>query len=186
MKYPKMDWGLMEAVVNKLGGMAGVRAFLSGDKKLEGQTREEEMEIAFLESYQKALIIRDFLRGWGNYGSKDGGSHFAIMVSDLTDRARNFSETAIRSNAEMEGRVKTELLDEIEAVKLKVVEFETREGIKLSRMWWLNVIKTGLRENDSVKVLEFSIALKTYISGLDELNDLLLAPAQKIAEEVRK
>lgn len=31
MKYPKMDWGTMEAVVNKLGGEEGVKRFLSGE-----------------------------------------------------------------------------------------------------------------------------------------------------------
>lgn len=31
MKYPKMEWGKMEAVVNKLGGMEGVDRFLSGE-----------------------------------------------------------------------------------------------------------------------------------------------------------
>jgi len=28
-KYPEMDWGTMEAIVNKLGGMEGVKRFLS-------------------------------------------------------------------------------------------------------------------------------------------------------------
>ena len=31
MKYPKMNWGRMEAVINKLGGMDGVDQFLSGE-----------------------------------------------------------------------------------------------------------------------------------------------------------
>lgn len=31
MKYPRMDWGTMEAIVNKLGGMEGVQRFLSGE-----------------------------------------------------------------------------------------------------------------------------------------------------------
>lgn len=31
MKYAKMDWGTMEAVINKLGGMEGVKRFLSGE-----------------------------------------------------------------------------------------------------------------------------------------------------------
>lgn len=31
MKYPNMDWGMMEAVVNKLGGMDGVKRFLSDE-----------------------------------------------------------------------------------------------------------------------------------------------------------
>jgi len=30
MKYANMDWGTMEAVINKLGGMEGVERFLSG------------------------------------------------------------------------------------------------------------------------------------------------------------
>jgi hypothetical protein len=31
MKYSSMDWGTMEAVVNRLGGMDGVQRFLSGE-----------------------------------------------------------------------------------------------------------------------------------------------------------
>ena len=31
MKYSKMEWGQMEAVVNKLGGMDGVKRLLSGE-----------------------------------------------------------------------------------------------------------------------------------------------------------
>ncbi len=31
MKYAEMDWGTMEAVVNKLGGMEGVKRFLRGE-----------------------------------------------------------------------------------------------------------------------------------------------------------
>ena len=31
MKYSNMDWGTMEAVVNKLGGMEGVKLFLRGE-----------------------------------------------------------------------------------------------------------------------------------------------------------
>ena len=34
MKYPTMEWGTMEAVINKLGGMNGVRRFLSGELTL--------------------------------------------------------------------------------------------------------------------------------------------------------
>lgn len=34
MKYPGMTWGLMEAVVNKLGGMEGVNRFLSGNAEV--------------------------------------------------------------------------------------------------------------------------------------------------------
>jgi len=34
MKYPKMEWGTMEAVVNKLGGMEGVQRFLSGTSEV--------------------------------------------------------------------------------------------------------------------------------------------------------
>jgi len=30
MKYPNMEWGTMEALVNKLGGEEGVKGFLSG------------------------------------------------------------------------------------------------------------------------------------------------------------
>jgi hypothetical protein len=39
MKYPEMDWGKMEAVVNKLGGMAGVDRFLRGELTVAEPTR---------------------------------------------------------------------------------------------------------------------------------------------------
>ncbi len=31
MKYPKMEWGTMEAIINKLGGMDGAQRFLRGE-----------------------------------------------------------------------------------------------------------------------------------------------------------
>lgn len=34
MKYPDLEWGVMEAAVNKLGGMEGVRRFLAGESSL--------------------------------------------------------------------------------------------------------------------------------------------------------
>lgn len=39
MKYPEMDWGTMEAVVNKLGGMVGVAKFLRGELAVSEPTR---------------------------------------------------------------------------------------------------------------------------------------------------
>lgn len=36
MKYNKMEWGTMEAVVNKLGGMEGVQRFLAGELEVRG------------------------------------------------------------------------------------------------------------------------------------------------------
>lgn len=43
MKYAKMDWGKMEAVVNKLGGMEGVERFLSNVGAI--QTFEPSLQI---------------------------------------------------------------------------------------------------------------------------------------------
>lgn len=40
MKYATMDWGTMEAVVNKLGGMDGVQKFLRGDLEVREQPKE--------------------------------------------------------------------------------------------------------------------------------------------------
>lgn len=34
MKYPTLDWGTMEAVVNRLGGLEGVQRFLRGEIKV--------------------------------------------------------------------------------------------------------------------------------------------------------
>lgn len=39
MKYETMDWGTMEAVVNKLGGLEGVKKFLRGELIVSQPTR---------------------------------------------------------------------------------------------------------------------------------------------------
>lgn len=46
MKYSKMDWGTMEAVVNKLGGMEGVERFL-----------RDEMEVIFKNQIIRHAIV---------------------------------------------------------------------------------------------------------------------------------
>ena len=50
MKYPTMNWGTMEAVVNKLGGEDGVKRFLRGELQVCRPTRswrEEDGVIYF-------------------------------------------------------------------------------------------------------------------------------------------
>ncbi|MFA6973439.1 MAG: hypothetical protein WC238_01700 [Parcubacteria group bacterium] len=50
MKYSKMDWGTMEAVVNKLGGMEGVERFLRGElavSELSRNWQEKDGVISF-------------------------------------------------------------------------------------------------------------------------------------------
>ena len=44
MKYPKMDWGTMEVIVNKLGGLDGVRRFLNGQITITVVSNIDEME----------------------------------------------------------------------------------------------------------------------------------------------
>ncbi len=39
MKYPRLDMGTMEAIVNKLGGMGGVNRFLRGEVTISEPTR---------------------------------------------------------------------------------------------------------------------------------------------------
>ncbi len=39
MKYPKMDWGTMEAIINKLGGMDGAQRFLRDELSVSEPTR---------------------------------------------------------------------------------------------------------------------------------------------------
>ncbi|MFA5942313.1 MAG: hypothetical protein WC798_01430, partial [Candidatus Paceibacterota bacterium] len=46
MKYSKMDWGTMEAIVNKLGGMEGVERFL-----------RDEMEVVFKNQIVRHAIV---------------------------------------------------------------------------------------------------------------------------------
>lgn len=180
MKHSKVDLGQIEALLNIIGGEIGLQALLSNAGELKAFTPEQRRQLAFLQSYEKAVTLRNLLRGWDKYGSKDGVSHFAIMISHLTHRARNFAESAIHSNQPLEDHVQRDLIDQIEAIKLKVVEFQTREGITLTHLWWLDEIKNGLRRNDPLKVFQFACALNAYVQGTEALNDLFLAPVDEV------
>jgi hypothetical protein len=49
MKYPEMDWHTMEAIVDKLGGIAGARRFLAGELTVTEASRfwREENDVIF-------------------------------------------------------------------------------------------------------------------------------------------
>ncbi len=62
MKYPKLDLGKIEAIVNKLGGMEGVKLFLSGQKILIDSEKSK------IPIFQTDVLL--------NYRSKGGDGSF--------------------------------------------------------------------------------------------------------------
>lgn len=60
MKYGKMDWNTMEAVVNRLGGISGVKRFLRGDGQ-PGSEFLRAMESAGYGEADNARLLEDGL-----------------------------------------------------------------------------------------------------------------------------
>ncbi len=73
MKYADLTWGTMEAVVNKLGGMDGVRRFLNGELSLDipqfaiWKTIKLGTELKTADDFREALGVHGMKIGsWGN------------------------------------------------------------------------------------------------------------------------
>lgn len=67
MKYAEMDWGTMEAVVNKLGGMDGVKQFLRGELMVSTATPRQFpiWKTIKLGAYKNDTALRDAIEAAG-------------------------------------------------------------------------------------------------------------------------
>lgn len=72
MKYPKMDWGTMEAIINKLGGEEGVSRFLRDELTIRESDLLKRITTVMVPAAQR-FVAKDHLKdanvGWmgGNF-----------------------------------------------------------------------------------------------------------------------
>jgi hypothetical protein len=145
-------------------------------------TRDEKKEQAFGKSYQKALKIRDLLRGWGDYGSRDGTSHFSHLFHHVCEVAENYALRLIQGDKNSFLKRKEVLVDFVTELQLKVVEFQTREEIGLNIISSLGILKEALEHEAGTEILKIAIRLASFRQGIEWTNDLMLAPSDKLNE----
>lgn len=85
MKYPKLDLGRIEAIVNKLGGMKGVKSFLSGETTIRPTDQEDWPRLSF--KVWKTVTIGnglhtfdDFAKAFAGNGCREMHERVASMI----------------------------------------------------------------------------------------------------------
>jgi hypothetical protein len=85
MKYNEMTWGQMEAVINKLGGMDGVRRFLSGEATIVAVAKRL---LKFLDTVIVLATTERFITS--DKFVVDTGKKARVKISYLGDNFRNW------------------------------------------------------------------------------------------------
>jgi len=170
-KYSELTQGQIEAVINKLGGMLGLKYFLSDGT----WTANHKDEIAYSRGFDSTRALRDLLRGWGKYETKDnsGCDIFSVLLSNVTDRSTNLSRRALEEHSEVSQEICDSIIDKIDELKRILAEFRVRENIPFELEGWLNRIRDGLRQKDYFKVFETAAKLRGYVTGVEWHNDLM-------------
>ncbi len=181
MKYGKLNLGQIEALVNKLGGEWVVRAILADSHKIVPQGVEDIEKIAFLQSYEKCFAVRNMLRAWDCYGSEDGVSNFRMAASNVADRAGNLAEQAINENSQFNEQFKGEIIENIDLALCKLVEFKVRDGEGFEfAQGCLEEIKQRLLKGDKLGVFKYACSLRSFLRGVETLNDLILTRVDNV------
>jgi len=156
-----------------------VRAILTG----KGEVSDFMGERAFIKSLDKCLAIREMLRAWGKYGHDDGVSTFKIMVAHVYDQSVCIAEEAISKKCTMDEHVKEIIIEKIEFALREIVKFQAIDGDGFESVrGHLEEIKNGLKIGVPIKVLKDACRLRSYLRGMEELNDILLKPFDKANE----
>lgn len=114
MKYGELNLGQVEAIVNKLGGMEGVRRFLSGELVVKEVERKFEI--------WKTINLGTGLKTTGDFckAMKNGGINISDWVSDILGKPA-FTTTAEAA--------------EVDLVKVTVAELGFKEGARRDQIY---------------------------------------------------
>ena len=165
-------------LVEKLGGMGAVMAILEGGEEL---TQKEER--AWLRSLDKALAIRDILQAKGDYYHEDGVSTFRLMASQAIDAARNVAERAIVEGRVIDQNVARLIIAKIDFALGELIRFKAKSGTGLEDVQFqLESMKGGLLDDDKLGVVKTAYLLRGNLTGMETLNNLLLAEFDKANE----
>lgn len=176
MKYGELGLNQIEALVNKLGGLGVVKALLAG----QGEISDFGEEVAFIRSLNKSLAMREMFRAWGKYDHEDGVSTFKIMVAHVADQSEHIAEKAIGERGTMDEELKKIIIEKIEFLFREIVKFQIIDGDGFEHTkGHLEEIKNSLNSGDQMRVLKNACRLRSYLRGMEELNDMLLKPFDK-------
>lgn len=167
MKYPRMEWGIMEAVVNRLGGEEGVKRFLRGElvvSEPDRRWREENGVIYF-------SVTSDGTTGpqWIERLSSQG-----VQISDWAKRVLNSPDFVPTSGVTTEVAILKGMLFEnadrvtekirAEASRRKLTEPNPEVACLIREasmdkeweamgLWWIVVMHEPIKDSDGLPSL---------------------------------
>lgn len=178
MKYPKMDWGTMEAVVNKLGGVEGVNKFLRGDLTVSSGKRAFKVWKT-LKSKTGLKSLEDFKRVLEDIGGRIDDMDYDILSKVVLKFDQEEKEIAfvIVSPADLGFTQEVKLSDfyrKVQNVGLKRCSIEDVLRLRMN-YWqqqkdeWLMVATEHIAVTDDILCL-FTVANQDGVCCLDVAN----------------
>lgn len=162
MKYSKMDWGTMEAVVNKLGGIEGVDRFLRGELTVSEPTRswrEQDGVIYFSVTsdgttgpqWIERLEKKDFrVSDWAksvfrspDFKPTDGVTYEIAVLKGMLFGDSDRITKKIRAEAD-----KRKLTKPNAEVACLIREKFTDEELEVVGLWWIVVMHEPIKDSD--------------------------------------
>ncbi len=128
MKYGDVRLGGVEALINSVGGEAGLQLILQGKTKLEDLVGgpETAQKLRFLKGLPELLDLRDFLRGWGKYHH----NMFSVDFGRFVDRSLNICLSALEESKSLHPANARDLLVQAGDLKNRVIAYEAASGNK--------------------------------------------------------
>jgi len=122
MKYPEMNWGKMEAILNKLGGKNGVRRFLAGEVTLKAIPRTFKV--------WKTIKVGTFTTKEHLLETLQKSCRFAEDGGYKTPTIRHWAGQMLMSD----GFTLNEKQEEVDLVLVSVAELGFKDGAKSIEM----------------------------------------------------
>lgn len=158
----------------------GIEQPLTGNVDSKIAERKEKGADGFRKSYNTALSLRDFERGWGKYENKEIDP-FGTQVSLITERCKNMAEAMIKGDSKVLNTYAEQIIKQIEIAEKYLIRFEEKENLHLISPieYQLDALRESIKTGDAVKILESAVRLGSYYGGFMYANELLLANADE-------
>jgi len=152
---------------------------VEGVEDKAAKRRERGAEV-YKDSYDVAIKLRDFDKGWSEYEDKEG-TPFGTQVSQIGERCRNIATSAIREGGALNTEFLEEEVEKIIAAREQLIKFEAQADLEafsetlLSR---LDTLRADIKSGDAMKVFRSSVELRSYYEGFMNANEYMLADAE--------
>ena len=161
MKYPTIDWGKMEAIINKLGGLEGVEKFLRGELVISGPTSlwfEKDGMIYFTVT-SNGKSGKDWIKHFESKGIKIGDYARQILLKIKPSKKGTVTQIAVIKGEFFsdDNRITSNI--RIEADKRKfgkpnaevgclIRDMFTDEEIKKMGLSWIVIMHEPIKDSD--------------------------------------